>query len=547
MNSESHTLIERPYQEIVDDILTAIVGGVVNEPIFFDVKEDQYALSQPSQDVRGITGTFRGQHHTFQKTVDFLFSEGDNSVVWQDGGNLPDDETIFYVDYFRPDQNGRSPLTDINVGSVTRTLSEAIGREIATVYQQVNRAYLMAFLNTAEGKSLDLVVSIFGLKRKTKDSATGFVTFFRDPTAGDGNITISEGTLLRTTKGEATFTTTQPRVLQRGQVRIDAPVRAEDASKGQIGIRKAGEITELAQPITGIARVNNFEATILGTEDESDDDLRTRARVTLRGFSKGTLFSLYQAIKERGAEVAETWDPNAPPTKRTDPGSVVLLIESEPERFPDLRASVEETRAAGVLATLVARYIFFKPRISAKLAGGLTAAGKDKVKDEIIVALQTYVDTLSAGQPATSEDLLNAIKSVKEVSKPEIVDVMSWQSDLARPGPQGLVDALLEVVNDVLDSDVEDNGNRNDNDKRKDAALQAALKTAMLNTLTEAAPTAPTGRRTPDRGLVQGPEGKEATDDDIDKGTFQVSAMVNGEPWWVVLDIERADITLLEN
>ena len=527
MNSESHTLIERPYQEIVDDILTAIVGGVVNEPIFFDVKEDLYRLSQPARDVRGITGTHENQHHTFQKTVDFVFSEGDNAVVWQNGGKRPDDETIFYVDYFRP--NGRSPLTDINVGSVTRTLSEAIGREIATVYQQINQAYLSAFLDTAEGKSLDFVVAIFGLKRKTKDYAIGSVTFFRDPAAGDGNIAISEGTLMRTAKGEAAFTTTQLRVLQRGQVRIDVPIRADEASKGAVGVRKAGEITTLAQAVTGIARVTNFEPTILGTENESDDDLRTRARVALRGLSKGTLFALHQAIFEQRATVAETWDPNGPPAKRSERGSVVLLVESEPERFPDLRAAVEETRSAGVLATLVARYVFFKPRITAKIAPGLTADGKIKVLDEIIANLQGYVDTLSAGDPAKGQDLIAAIKKVKEVGAPKIVDVMAWRSDLGQPDAEELVDTLLDAINAAPAGDA------------------TALRAALVATLIESSPTAPTGRRIPDRSLVQGPSGQRATDEEIDAGTFQVSATVNGDSWWVVLDIERADIILLES
>jgi len=527
MNSETHTLIERPYQEIVDDILTAIVGGVVNEPIFYDVKEDQYALSQPARDVRSITGTHDSQHHTFQKTVDFLFSGTDNAVVWQDGGHHPDDETIFYVDYFRP--NGGSPLTDINVGSVTRTLSEAIGREIATVYQQINQAYLSGFLDTAEGKSLDFVVSIFGLKRKTKDFAIGSVTFFRDPAAGDGNIAIPEGTPLRTEKGKAAFVTTQLRVLQRGQVRIDVPIRAGDASKGPDGVCKAGEITTLAQAITGIARVTNLEPTILGADDESDDDLRTRARVALRGLSKGTLFSLHQVIRERRATVAETWDPNGPPAKQSSPGSVVLLVESEPERFPDLRTDVEQTRAAGVLATLVARYVFFKPRLKVKLKPGLTADGTNKVLDEIIAKLQEYVDGLSAGDPAKGQELLAAIKKVKEVSDPKIVDVMAWQSDLAQAGPEVLIDQLLTAIRTAPTTD------------------EAALRAALLSTLTESTPTAPTGRRIPNRGLVQGPSGHRATDEEIEAGTFQVSATVKGESWWVVLDMERADIQVLES
>ena len=67
MNAETITLITRPYQEIVDDVLTAIVGGVTNEPIFFDVKADRYPLARPARDVRGITGTVGGRHFTFRK------------------------------------------------------------------------------------------------------------------------------------------------------------------------------------------------------------------------------------------------------------------------------------------------------------------------------------------------------------------------------------------------------------------------------------------------------------------------------------------------
>ena len=102
-----------------------------------------------------------------------------------------------------------SPLTDINVGSVTRTVTEAIAREIAFVYQQINQAYFSAFIDTATGKALDLVVSIIGVQRKTKEFAEGLVTFFRDPSAGDGNITIPAvslvpaGTMIRLTTGGA--------------------------------------------------------------------------------------------------------------------------------------------------------------------------------------------------------------------------------------------------------------------------------------------------------------------------------------------------------
>ncbi len=526
MNPETVTLLERSYQEVVDDLLTAIVGGVVNEPIVFDLKETFYPLSQRAADVRTITGTRGGRHHAFQKGVDFVFSEGDNAVVWQEGAAQPDDETIFYVDYFLPESQSRSPLSDINVGSVTRTLSEAIGREIATVYQQVNRAYLSGFIDTAEGQALDLVVSILGVKRKTAEFAVGLATFFRDPAAGDGNITLPEGIALSTDKGEATFVTTDLRTLQRGQARIDVPIRASDASKGQVGVVKSGAITRLAQPITGIARVTNFEATVLGAESETDAQLRARAKAKLRGLGKATLLALANAIFEGHGKLIEVWDPNSPPIKQSRPGVVRLLVEAEPERFPSLAAAVHETRAAGVQAALVARYVFFKPHIHAKIASGLPGPGKEKLKGQIIAALQQYVDTLGAGDAAKGEDLLKSIKSVKELdnAQTKIVDVIAWRSDIGQPGAKSLIDALLEAT--------------------AEAGEETARRAAIERVLNETLPSTASARRIPDRSLVRGEKGR-ATDAEIEAGKFQV---VPPDPnWFVVLDLEPADIVLVES
>lgn len=528
MDAETLNLIERPYQEVVDDLLTAIVGGVVNEPIRFDLKIDFYPLAEPAQDIRGITGFFEDGRYTFQKEIDFLFSEENNAVIWQEDGKRPDDETVFYVDYFR--QNSRSPLTDINVGSVTRTVSEAIGREITTVYQQINQAYLSGFIDTAEKKSLDLVVAILGVTRKTKDFAVGLVTFFRDP-ASQGNITISEGTLLATTEGEVTFQTTQLRTLQRGQVRIDVPIRAGDDFKGDVGQVDAGAITELSQPITGIDRVTNFEATVLGAEDESDEELRARAKAVLRALGKGTLAALARVIFEARADLIEIWDPNRPLVNRSPAGTVTLLVESEPERFPSVRAVVEETRSAGVQTTLVARYVFFKPRIVAEVSSDLPAEGKTKVITDMITALQTYVDDLSSSDPALGANLLEAIQGIEGVNKDEtkIVDVIAWRSDLGQPGPETLVDALLVAI------------------AATPAGDSTALRDALTRTVTQAPPLVPTGRRIPDRSLVQDTSGqRQATFGEIEAGDFQVAAKVNGEDGWVVLDIEPADIVLRE-
>ncbi len=529
MNQPTVTLIQRPYQEIVDDVLTAIVGGVVNEPIRCDLKRDLYPLSEPADDIRGITGLHEGQAYAFLKEIDYVFNAGSNAVEWDKNGTWPDDDTDFRVDYFRP--NSRSPLTDINVGSVTRTLSEAVSREINTVYEQINLAYVSAFIDTATGRSLELVVAILGISRKTKEFAVGLETFFRQAGAV-GNITIPEGTMLATTKGDVIFETTQPRTLQQGQVRIDAPIRATVDFKREKGKAAAGAISQLLQPIVGITRVTNFDATFLGTDDETDEELRLRAKAALRSLGKATLAALQRVVLEGGGKLTEVWDPDGAPDHRSDPGSVTLLIEAEPERFASLNTAVQETRAAGVQALVISRYVFFKPRILATIAPGLTAAGKLQVVDELIAALQGYTDGLSSGQPAEGQAMLKALKDVEDVVDVKIVDVLVWRSDLGRPAQATLVEG---IANAVVASRA--GGAPDDLD---------ALKLIITSTLQETPPLVPTNTRIPDRSLLQGPDGQPASDAQIESGDFQVAAMVGGDKWWVVLDMEPADVVVEE-
>jgi len=530
MRDDITTLINRPYQEVVDDILTAVVGGVVNEPIIFDIKNQVYVVAQTAQDVRGITGTDEnGDDRQFIKGIDYTFNQTDNTIIWENGGVKPKDNTTFFVDYFIP--NTQSPLTDINVGSVTRTVSEAVGREIATVYQQINQAYLGAFVDTAMGKALDFVVAILGVTRKTKDFAQGLVTFFRD-SAVAGDITIPVGTLLATTTGDVIFETTQRRTLLRGQVRVDVPVRATDDFKGEVGQVARGTITQITQAVAGISSVNNFEAMTLGAEDESDEDLRIRAKAALPAIGKGTIAALINAVRGSRGDIIELWDPNNPPARRTDPGNVVLLIAAEPERFPSIRNAVEATRAAGVRVSLVARYVFLKLRLAVTIDPKKvpTGEGQNKVIQTIIDALQSYVNDLTAGEPALGTDMIKAVEdadkeSIKEVA---VADVITWKSDVGEIGAETLTDLIMRVL---ATTPADDTG-----------ALRQALNAAMTQPL----PQFPGGARIPDRSLVQTMDGERATDADLETGEFQVVVAIDNEDWWIALDMTPEDIALIE-
>ena len=110
-----------------------------------------------------------------------------------------------------------------------------------------------------------------------------------------------------------------------------------------------------------------------------------------------------------------------------------------------------------------------------------------------------------------------------------IADVITSRSDLGRPGGAVLTDAVLDAIAGVPAGDA--------------AALRAAVEGALTGSV-PALP--PTGRRIPDRSLLQAADGSPATDEQIDKGEFVVSATVGGEPFWVVLDMSATDIAVRE-
>ncbi len=487
-------LVVRPYHDIVDDVLVALVGGVVNESLIYDVREASYPLQEEASAVRGITGTADGQHYTFQPNVDWIFDRDQNAVVWLEKGQMPDErDPVFYVDYFL--LNGaESPLTDINIGSVTRTLAEAMSRELAVLYRQVNLAYQSGFIDLAQGRALDFVVAILGIKRKTGDFAQGLVTFFRIATAR-GNITIPQGTKLITADG-IVFETVSERTLQRGQVRIDVPVRAGEDFKGSVGRVEAHTITSLIIPIEGIERVTNFDPTVLGADDETDEELRQRAKAVLRGLGQCTVDALQVAAREAGATNVEILDPHFPPddpASHTSPGKVVMIVEVEPARFDTVVSNVNARRAAGISVQFVARYVFIRPRMSVQLRRELTAAGREQLKQDVIKVLSDFISGLGSGKPVLGQ------------------------------GTTEEEQGMLDVVNELED-------------------VQAATIADLLVWRTVVEDGAQLGQRQAARDLILGPDGSTmATSEQIIAGQFQIKIEAQ---WWPVLEMEPADIQL---
>lgn len=178
----------RSYEEIRDNMLAQITKGVVNEKHVSDADRTKYRLANtPVRDIVKIEGVLDGSRHTFIKGVDYNLT-GD-MVEWLSDRDKPDDNTPFFVNY---EITGSLRITDVNPGSVARTIVESMSREIDYLYEQLNQVYLAGFIDTATGSALDLVVSILGIERKPAEHATGRVTFGRS--AEPGEISVSRET-----------------------------------------------------------------------------------------------------------------------------------------------------------------------------------------------------------------------------------------------------------------------------------------------------------------------------------------------------------------
>ena len=184
----------------------------------------------------------------------------------------------------------RTPLTNLNVGSIIRTIVEIIVGVIAELYEFIGDTHKHAFLATATGNWLDFKAEEFGIFRKPGAITAGNVIFGRE-IAETINRPIAAGTIVSTltdTSGNKyRYITQAPAVLESLQLEVSVPVLAEFLGAGyNVG---ADSIRELTVHIPGITFVRNTADWIIseGSDIESDETLRQRAFLAWEELAQG--------------------------------------------------------------------------------------------------------------------------------------------------------------------------------------------------------------------------------------------------------------------
>jgi uncharacterized phage protein gp47/JayE len=202
-----------------------------------------------------------------------------------------------FNDIFEDMRKRTSVITDFETGSVARTLYESFAYEIALLYEKMQLVYLSAYVDTAEGQQLDMVVAILGIKRGLPDFAEGEVTFQRD--IGNQDITISQGTLVATvdtpTMPKKVYQTEEIALFRKDQTSVTVKVQA--VNRGESEVTPADTLVVLPRPIAGIKSVTNTQVTrFTGKRRETDEELRSRAKNALIASGKATLLSIENAL-----------------------------------------------------------------------------------------------------------------------------------------------------------------------------------------------------------------------------------------------------------
>jgi hypothetical protein len=478
----------RDYPEVLDNVLTEVVGGVAAEAQPFPppgATPDgpfEHALEHPrARRIVSAYGTRNGESLRFREGVDYELRPDGQTLRWLKGAMLPDEGSIVHVNYLREDVP--PTLTDLQVGSVLRTLAESVSLEIARLYAQLGAVYDAAFIDTATGSALDKVVALLGLARVRGNRASTDVRFTRAPGAA-GTITITAGTRIIDGRARFEYATTDTVTMAANQNVVT--VTASDLEPANEPV-EANVLTVLPVPIAGISAVTNPGPASRATADETDAELRTRTKSFLHGSERATLGALQQVLARQQvrAEIVEVED--TPGLVRVTPQAADL----PPERVAQLIADLDAARPAGVRVELLGVRVPLPVDIDLKLVTQprLPEAQLKRAHDAVRAALVDYFGSLPLRADASLNQIVGRVLAV--------VGVQDVQ----------LLSARARVVEDGVESIEE----------RLDAAagvIHLAEDPAVLGELRIADPNLPTGLavivRFPSAGAAPDPGQMEA-------------------------------------
>lgn len=234
---------------------------------------------------------------------------------------------------------------DKNEGSFVNDMVSPVSMELESVYVELEKLLSTMFLKDMTKEDLEKRCSEYGIYRKNGTYSEGIASF-----SGLENTVIPINTLITTTT--LNFVTIEEKTIAIGTTTVDVNVKAVDVgSKYNV---EANTINTLSVGINGIISVTNKEATVGGTDVETDEELLSRLFLRLRtpatsGNKEHYKLWTMEIDGVGGAKIFPIWNGN---------GTVQIVPITTDKRCPnqtiinEIIAKIEEKRPIGATVTV---------------------------------------------------------------------------------------------------------------------------------------------------------------------------------------------------
>lgn len=286
---------------------------------------------------------------------------------------------------------GSSNITNINAGSVIRTITESILSEVDLLYYQIYQLYQSMDIDTSTGNDLDRMIRILGIIRKNATKCNANIIFGRS-SASAFDISIPINTVVSTrmdSNGAITeFVVSEDDIkLPAGDLTVSVPCTAKVAKSIYL---PANTVVVMNKPIIGIEYVNNITTISGGTNAETDNELRIRTKSSLSLFGKGTSNSIEAAVGEiDGINNAICTDGETGGTANLV--IVPIIVPASAELQAQVLEVVSKTKSAGINVSII-----YPSAVNININVNTTGfTNTNTIANGII----RYINTLGVGSP----------------------------------------------------------------------------------------------------------------------------------------------------
>lgn len=317
-------------------------------------------------------------------------------------------------------------ISNYRTGGVFRLFVEVVASFMEKFYTKLEALLPNRFLQTAQGKYLDLKAEELSIFRRLPTKTRGYIVFSRrgsDITKIDteNEIIISKDKIV------ATKPNSQGKVFRYSVVKEDKILEGEISKRVLVEAEQEGSmynvmpnmITELINPISGIDNINNPNTdwvSLLGQDIETDDSLRNRAMALwkgLNGANKGAYIAWAKTVEGIG-DIRVLSKPRGVGTVDVICVGIDNKQPSE-ELLKRVQDVIDENRPIAT-DVLVKAPVEVNIDIKVKV---MIYPSYPKNKQKISETIDSYFNKMSIGkdfEPSALVGILHSIEDVKSVS-----------------------------------------------------------------------------------------------------------------------------------